>query len=820
MSTLWQDLRYSARILARNPGFTVVVVLTLALGIGANTAMFSVVNAVLLRPLPYDDPDRLVGVWQSYPKKGWNSVGVSPPDFAVWKDQNQAFSHIAAITSESFNLTGVDEPERVVGYRVSASIFQVLRVEAALGRTFLPDEDQPGQDNVVILNHSLWQRRFGADPSVIGKTLTLNGRSYTVVGITPSDFRLPQRVDGPLVPLALGPKELSDSQRGLRYLQAIARLKPVVLLEQAQAEMKSIARRLEQEYPETNTGWGVDIIPLGRAGGFNFLRLALLVLFGAVGFVLLIACANVVNLLLARATTRQKEISIRTALGAGRWRLIRQLLTESVLLAALGGAVGVLLALWSIDLIVATSPLWLHTMYEIDLDESVLVFAVLISLLTSAIFGLAPVLAASKTDPNESLKEGGRTSREGFRGHRLRAALVVSQIALAVLLLVGAGLLLRSFVKILNVDPGFNPQNLLTMRVALPESKYPNTHQRLAFFEQTFRRIKGLPGVDSATAASNLGDGPGRLFQPEGRAALRSGEEPGAGYQLVSPNYHRAMGIPLLKGRFLTKRDTEGAVPVAIVNETLARRYWPDQDPVGEYLTISPPINDPDKRNQPLSRLIVGVVKDVKQILWAEQFPHIYVPYTQENLTEMTLVIRTASEPMNMAPAVQREILAVDKDQPVYHVQTMEEYFSDSVSFQRFNMFLIGIFASLAMILAAVGIYGIMNYSVTQRTHEIGIRMALGARPFAVVKLVVKQGMVLTLLGLCIGLAVALALTKVLSSMFQMSLGTVFLYEVTPTDPLTFVGVSVLLAGVALLACYIPARRATKIDPMIVLRCE
>ncbi len=820
MSTLWQDLCYGARILARNPSFTVVVVITLALGIGANTTIFSVVNAVLLRPLPYDDPDRLVGVWQSYPKKGWDTVGVSPPNFADWRDQNQAFSHIAAMASENFNLTGIDEPERILGYRVSASIFQVLRVEAALGRTFLPDEDQPGQDNVVILNHSLWQRQLGADPSVIGKTLTLNGRSYTVVGVMPSDFRLPQRVDGPLVPLALGPKELSDSQRGLRYLQAIARLKPVVLLEQAQAEMKNIARRLEQEYPETNTGWSVDVIPLGRAGGFNFLRLALLVLFGAVGFVLLIACANVVNLLLAQATTRQKEIAIRTALGAGRWRLIRQLLTESVLLAALGGAVGVLLALWSIDLVVATSPGWLHTMHEIELDGSVLVFAMLISLLTVTIFGLAPALAASKADLNEPLKEGGRTSREGFRGHRLRAVLVVSEVALAMLLLSGAGVLMRSFVNILSVDPGFNPQNLLTMRVALPESKYPNTHQRLAFFEQTFRRIKGLPGVDSVTAASNLGAGPGRLFQPEGRAALRSEEEPGAGYQLVSPNYHRAMGIPLLKGRFLTKRDTGGAVPVAIVNETLARRYWPDEDPVGEYLTISPPINDPDKRNQPLSRLIVGVVKDVKQILWAEQFPHIYVPYPQENLTEMTLVVRTTSEPMNMALAVQREILAVDKDQPVYHIQTMEEYLSESISFQRFYASLMGIFASLAVILAAVGIYGIMNCSVVERTREIGIRMALGARPRAVIKLVVKQGMVITLLGLCIGLAAALTLIKVLSSMFQMSLGTEYLYHVSPTDPLTFVCVSGLLTGVALVACYIPARRATKADPMVVLKYE
>ena len=819
MSTFWQDLRYGARILARNPGFTVIAIITLALGIGANTAIFSVVNAVLLRPLPYDDPDRLVEVWQSYPKKGWDKISVSPPNFAHWRDQNQAFSHIAAMAYENFNLTGIDEPERILGYRVSANIFQVLRVEAALGRTFLPDEDQPGQDNVVILNHSLWQRQFGADPSVIGKTLTLNGRSYTVVGIMPPDFRLPLKVDGPLVPLALGPKELSDSQPGL-YLQAIARLKPVVLLEQAQAEMKNIARRLEQEYPETNTGSSVDVIPLGRAGGFEFLRLALLVLFGAVGFVLLIACANVVNLLLARATTRQKEISIRTALGAGRWRLIQQLLTESVLLAVLGGAVGVLLALWSIDLVVAIAPWWLHTMYEIELDESVLVFAVLISLLTGAIFGLAPALAASKVDLNEPLKEGGRTSREGFRGRRLRAALVVSEVALAMLLLVGAGLLMRSFVKILSVDPGFNPQNLLTMRVSLPESKFPDARHRVDFYEQVLRRAESLPGVKSVSVVSNLGGGEFRLFQPEGRAAQTSGEEPFAGYQLVSPDYHRAVGIPLLKGRFLTKQDTGGAVPVAIINETLARRYWPDEDPVGEYLTISTPFNDPDKRNQPLPRLIVGVVKDVKQILWAEQSPHIYVPYLQENSTDMILVVRTASEPMNMAPAVQREILAVDKDQPVYHVQTMEEYLSESVSFHRFYTSLIGIFAGLALILAAVGIYGVMNYSVTQRMHEIGIRMALGAQPRAVIKLVVKQGMVMTLLGLCIGLAAALALTKVLLSMFQMSIGTEFLYEVTSTDPLTFVGVSVLLAGVALLACYIPARQATKIDPMAVLKYE
>ncbi len=801
MRTFVQDVRYGLRMLGKNPGFTVVAVTALALGIGANSAIFSVVNAVLLRPLPYKDPGRLVKVWETYPQ--FPKVEASVPNLLDWKAQNHVFEEIAAYrTGENgFNLTGVGEPERIQGTFASASLFPLLGMQAALGRTFLPKEDKPGGEPVVILSHRLWQRRLGSDPSLIGKAVTLNGRSYMVVGVMPRGFAFPSWAELWMPMGQMGTDELTS--RVYHPLEVIARLKPGITLMQAEAEMDTISHRLQQQYPKTNRGWNVRLVPLDQELLGN-LRRALLVLLGATGLVLVIACANVANLLLARAAARQKEIAIRAALGAGRWRLTRQLLTESVLLSFLGGALGLLLALWVLDLLVALGPTEIPGVKEIGIDARVLGFTVLISFLTGAIFGLVPALQVSKTDLNETLKEGARTSTSGFHGSRLRSPRVVSEVALALVLLVGAGLLIKSFLRLLRVDPGFNPHRVLTLRIDLPDSKYSSNDRIAAFYQQLSQRIKTLPGVETVGMINYLPLSPESTnrtrFTVEGRPVSEFETLPVAELRSINPDYFRAMRSPLLKGRYFI--DTE-KVSVCIINETMARRFFPHEDPIGKR------VNTGDLAPQPFWLSIIGVVGDVRHFGLDDRARFdVYVNSTE---SEMYLVVRTASDPLSLAPAVRREVQAVDKDVPVSNVTTMDQILSNSLSSRRFSMLLLGIFAGLALILAAVGIYGVISYSVTQRTHEIGIRMALGAERSDVLRLVVRQGMVLTLAGVGAGVAGSLALTRFLSSL---------LYEVRPTDPATFVSISLLLTGVALLATYIPARRATKVDPMVALRYE
>jgi putative ABC transport system permease protein len=807
LGDLWQDLRYGLRMLVKNPGFTTVAVIALALGIGANSAIFSVVNTVLLRPLPYTDPDRLVMVWEDDTKHGYPRDTPAAANYIDWRDQNQVFEGMAAIANLSFNLTGDGEPERIDGRRVSANLFSLLGVEPYLGRAFLPEEDQPGGHRVVIMSHGLWQRRFGSDMKIIGKPLTLNGESFTVVGVMPPDFRFPSREDELWVPIAFSSKEAAN--RGRHYLEVVARTKPGVTLQQAQAEMNTIAARLQQQYPDRNTDLGAAVVPLHEQV-VGDIKPALLVLLGAVGFVLLVACANVANLLLARAAGRQKEIAVRVALGASRLRLLRQFLTESILLAALGGGVGLLLSLWGVNLLKAFIPESIAQARAITIDARVLGFTLLVSLLTGLIFGLAPAMQASKFNLNETLKEGGRDSAAGRRGNRIRGLLVIAEVAVSLILLIGAGLLINSFLRLRNVDPGFRADKLLTMRVVLPELKYPDQTRRSAFYTDLVRRIEALPGVRSAAVTNWIplvrqGDSVG--ISIEGRPAPAPGKEPIVVTRVISPHYFRTMGIQLLQGRQFDERDRADSAPVVVISETMARRFWPGEDPLGKRLTPGSPESPDDWLT------VIGVVKDVRQFeLGADPKPQMYLTYTQADFfAPRHLVVSTDVEPLGLAAAVRGTVWEIDKDQPVSNISTMEDVLSESIARQRFSMLLLGIFATVALVLAAVGIYGVMSYSVAQRTREIGIRMALGAQRSDVLKLAVGQGLKLVSIGVLIGLAGAFILTRVMSSL---------LFGVSATDPPTLITISLVLISVAVLASYIPARRATKVDPLVALRYE
>jgi len=814
MGTLIQDVRYGLRMLVKNPGFTAVAVITLALGIGANTAVFSVVNAVLLRPLPYKDAGRLVVVWEQNPERGWYRNIVSAANFVDWRKQNHVFTQMAAIDPQrTFNLTGGGEPEEVWGEQVTTNLFSLLGVRPVLGRDFLPEEDKPGGPRVVILSYGVWQRRYGGDASLVGKQISLNNDSYTVVGIMPADFYFPPfwreliRVE-----LWVPGLDLSNPVRTDHADVALARLKPGVSPTQAQAEMDTIARGIQQQYPE-DKGWGVGLVAL-REQAVGDTRPALLVLFGAVGFVLLIACANVANLMLARATTREKEVAIRTALGAKRTRLIRQFLTESLVLAILGGALGLLLAAWSVQILVALSPkgalgLGGAGVDNVAISGGVLAFTIAAAVATGIAFGVAPALAVSKPDLNQSLKEGGRSSGDGSRRNRLRSALVVWEFALALVLLVGAGLMIKTLVRLGQVDLGFNPQNVLTMRIALLGSRYKEPGAQAEFFKQLLERMKSLPGVRWASVSRGLPvEGwNGMGFVTEENPSPPPNEEPDANYLVIGPDYFRVMGVPLLEGRLFTDQDTNESARVVIVNEKLARKQWPGQDPIGRRLRM-------DGNNNSPWLTVVGVVGNVRtQWPFPDFLSELYVPYTQYPwlLFPRHLIVRTVSNPTGLATAIAHEVKALDKDQPVSDIRSLDQLVAEAVAQQRFAMVVLGAFASLALVLAAVGIYGVMAYSVTQRTHEIGLRMALGAQPGDVLSLVVGRGLILTLVGVGAGLAGALALTRFLSSL---------LYEVRPTDFGTFAAVSLLLIGVALLASYIPARRATKVDPMVALRYE
>jgi putative ABC transport system permease protein len=807
MQTLLQDLRYGARMLMKTPGFTLIAVLTLALGIGANTAIFSVVNRVLLSRLPYKDMGRLVWVWGSNPQQGDDIDRVSPPDLADWRAQNTVFEDLAATDDALYNLAGIGEPESLFGYCLAANFFQVMGLQPALGRAFTPEEDRAGAPGVVLLSYRLWQRRFGADPNALGRSVTLNGVPHTIIGVMPPGFQHPQHQDlwTPLRLNSLDANEAND--RSYRYLRVVGRLKSGVTLEQAQMEMSRVARRLADQHPDTNAGHGVKIVSL-REQIAGDIKPTLLALLGAVGFVLLIACANVANLFLARSTARRREIAVRTALGAWRGRLIRQFLTESVLLALVGGALGLLLTLWTANLLVALFPnnvvnLNIPVVEEIPIDGRVLGFSLLISLLTGVIFGLAPAWQASKLDLSRALKEGGANTAAGMSGRRMRGLLVVTEMALAVLLLIGAGLMIKSFWRLLQGDLGLNPKNVLTMEVFLSSEKYSGEQQRRAFLQDVMRRIENLPGVEQAGATNFLpltGFSNSVSFSIEGRPAPRPNEEPSADNRMVTERYFRTMGIRLLRGREFDERDREGAPPVVIINETMARRYWPNEEPIGARINLG----------QGNRAEIVGVVNDVKTIGLEEQtHPDIYRPYAQAPFPLIAFAVRADGDPLSLVAAVKNSIYAVDKDQPVFKVITMEKLAAESITLRRVSMLLVGGLSALALILAAIGIYGVMSYTISQQRREIGLRLALGAQTSDVLKLVIGQGMKPALFGMIIGLFASFALARLIKGL---------LFGVSATDPAIFIAISILLGGVALVACWIPARRATKVDPMVALR--
>jgi putative ABC transport system permease protein len=813
IETLIQDLRYGLRTLMRSSGFAFVAVLTLALGIGSHTAIFSVVNGVLLRPLPYYEAERLVMVWADRPilqaQIGLPDFPVAVADFIDWRNQNQVFEQMAAIFPTRMNLTSGGEPESVITLRATASLFPLLGARFVVGRAFLPEEDRAGAGRVVI-SHGLWQQRYGADPNIIGQKIILDNYAYTVIGVTAPDFQFPRRGEIPVyygvtgkvdlyLPIAFTPEQMNN--RRVNPLTVIARLKPGISLQQASAEMNTIARRLTEQYPVTNTDKGVRLVPLQQQA-VGKARIALLVLLSAVGFVLLIACANVANLLLARAAGRQKEMAIRTALGANRWRVVQQLLTESLLLAISGGAAGLLLAWWGVELLLAIAPDNLPRAYDIRLDTRVAGFTLLISLLTGIVFGLLPALQSSKIDLGETLKEGGRDAA-GLLRRRLRGFLVVSEVALAFVLLIGAGLLIRSFARLTEVDPGLDPRGVLTMDIALPFAKYRDG-RGLTFFQQTLERVRALPGVEAAATVFPLPLSGGHTsggFAIEGRQSPTD-QTFNAGFRFISPDFFKTFRIPLIKGRLLTESDGAKTPPVVVVNESLTRIYFPNEDPLGKRITP----------NGDVARVIVGVVEDVKHSALDKQAkPELYRAIAQFPVTFMTLAVRTSGDPMQMLAAVREQVWAVDKDLPIINIETMERLMAKSVAPRQFNLLLLGAFALVGLALAGVGLYGVMSYTVMQRTREIGVRMALGANSGDVLRLVIGEGMKLALIGALLGLGGALALMRLLKSL---------LFDVSATDPLTFIVIATVLIIVALLACWIPARRATKLDPMTTLRSE
>jgi putative ABC transport system permease protein len=802
MGTLLQDLRYGFRTLLQRPGFTVIAALTLALGIGANTAIFSVINGVLLRPLPYKDPDRLVMLWESNSQR--RNVHVSHLNFIDWREQNRSFESISACTGRwggPSTVTGGSEPDRAYTVGVYPDFFNVLGVAPLVGRTFSPEESNAGTTPVIVISYRFWQRRLGGDPDLADKRLKVGDRDFNVIGVMPADFSFPAETD-----LWLSQGQFGDetSERGSHNYQVIARLKPNVSLDQARADMSDIAARLEQQYPLSNQGMGAAVISLVDQV-VGSVRPALLVLLAGVGFVLLIACANVANLLLARAMARQKEIAVRTALGATRLRIVRQLLTESALLSAVGGALGLLLGYWLVNTLVALSPGTIPRINEVSLDGLTLAFTVGVSLLTSLLFGLLPALRVSKPDLQEALKQGGRTSTSGSSSS-LRGLLVISEVALTLVLLIGAGLLIKSFWRLLEVDPGFNPENALTMQVSLPSSEYKQEHQTVDFYRRLFQRIESLPGVESAGMINNLPMGGVNIngpFQIEGEADMRGY----GGFRVVSPGYFRAMGIPILRGRAFTEEDNESATAVAIISQRIANATWPDEDPIGKRIR-SGMDNRPD-----VWMTIVGVSGDVRHSgLDVNTTAELYVLYMQRpwRARDMTVIVRTTNDTANIVSALRSEVGAMDRSLPL-SFERMEQVFSRSVANRRYNMILLGAFAVAALLLSVLGIYGVMSYTVTQNTREIGVRMALGAQARDVLKLVVGHGLALALTGVAVGVVIALGLTRLMSSL---------LYGVTATDATTFVIVPAVLVMVALLACYLPARRATKVDPMVALRYE
>jgi len=813
MGTIWQDLRYGARMLRKQPGFTLIAVLTLALGIGANTAIFTVVNGVLLRPLPFRESGRLMSVWSTDTRRAESKSWTSYPDFVDLRAQSRSFERLAAWTEIDHTLTEGEEPQRVRCAWVTADLFALLGVSPKLGRAFDAAEFKADQ-HVVILSHALWQRRFGAAPDLPGRQLSINEMSYTVVGVLPAGFQFPLQGEAFEVWMPLPDRaEGIHGRREAQVLEVIGRLKPNVTTQQAQAELETITAALRAQYPETNKFTGARVVPaLEELTGD--LRRPLLVLFGAVGCVLLIACVNVAGLLLARGATRQREMAVRAALGAPRSRIIRQLLTESLLLACLGGGLGVLLAAWGVDALLALSPGDLPRLEEVGLDGRVLGFTLLLSLLTGVLFGLAPAWSASKIDLTTSLKEGARGATDGATGRRLRSALVVAEVALALVLLAGAGLLTKSFWRLRQVDPGFDPRNVLTLRLSLDGYKYKTPAEWADWFRRLQERLQTIPGVRGASVVMpvplhglKLFDGLTFPFEIEGRPMEKS-ERPRIGGYDIQPGYFRTLGIRLVAGRDFTPRDDAQAPPVVIINEEFARRYFPNENPLGHRLRIDSSLD----AAPPPMREVVGVVGDVKgSRLDAGVRPEVYTPHAQDPFNEMYVAVKTDSDPRGFVRAVRAAVSELDPHQAFYDVRTLDERRDASIAQQRYSMLLLAIFAALALTLTAVGLYGVVAYTVTQRTHEIGIRVALGAEPRDVFRLVITRGMALVFAGMAIGLVASLALTRLVEGL---------LYGVSATDPVTFMVISLLLAGVALVACYLPARRATKVDPMVALRYE
>ena len=817
METLLQDLRYGARMLLRGRAVTAVAIIALALGIGANTAIFSVVNAVLLRGLPYKNADQLVMIWEtnSEVQIGFDLLPVSIAAFADWQNQGESFEAVSILDANRYAFTGSGTPERVGGARVSASFFDLMSVTPIMGRTFSPEEDKPGANTVVVISHALWQSRFGADADVCGKTIMLDGRSYTIIGVMPKGFQFPKTEDLPSyfqtsaqsdlwTPIGLTGEQLAN--RESHNKSVIARLKPGITVARAQSEIEAISNRIAEQYPEAR-GWGAKVV-LMKEQLVGDLRVALFVLLGAVGFVLLIACANVANLLLARAASRQKEIAVRSALGASRLRIIRQLLTESVMLSLAGGVIGILLAVWGINVLLAISPSSIPRKHEISIDGYVLAFTFTVSLVTGVLFGLAPAFQVSRFNLSETLKEGARGSTAGHAP--LRSLLVVAEVALSLVLLIGAGLLLNSFSRLLGINPGFDPKNVLAMKISVGPSYEDDDQKQVRLFQQIIEKVKALPGVESAGAVSDLPLGGGEeidQFTVEGLPAPSNySDTPLADFRFIDDGYFSTLKIPLVAGRNFSEQDIKTAPPVIIINESFARRFFADNDPIGKR------VKPGDYESRAPWATIVGVAKDVKHTtLEQETRPQLYFPYQQKLWGMLTIVARSNSGAKSLSAAMRNAVWEVDKDQPITSLRMMEEYLADSVSQKRFNAILLAAFAIVAMLLASVGIYGVMSYTVTQRTHEIGIRIALGAKQRDVFKIVVGQGLKLTLAGVAIGLGAAFALTRLMESL---------LYNVSATDPVTFIVISIVLAGVALGACFVPARRATKVDPMVALRYE
>jgi putative ABC transport system permease protein len=811
MEIVLQDLRYANRRLRKSPGFAVVAVLTLALGIGANSAIFSVVNAVLLRSLPFAEPDRLVAFGTIKHGEEPRAGSLSPPDFMSLRDHTRTLTDVAALSYGGATLTGGGEPERVDAAWVSAGFFELLGATPVLGRTIRPEENQPGNTGVAVLGHGFWQQHLGGDSAIVGQTITLNGVTRTVVGVAPPGFGFPEN-RALWAPLQYDETFSSETDRNRRaqWLSVIGRVQPGVPLERARAEVQSLAAQLEQEFPQTNTNVTLATLSLHEVM-VGEVRTPLLILLGAVGLVLLIACANVANLLLARAAARQGEMAVRAALGAGRGRLVRQLLTESVLLGLVGGVVGLLLAHWGTALLVALRPAGIPRLDDVGVDGTVVGFTFLVALLTGVVFGLIPALQATRSDLVASIREAGRGALGGRQGQRTRSALVVAEMALAVMLLVGAGLLMRSFLQLQRVDPGFRPEQTLALDLSLPTRRYPEDEQRIAFYGTLLERIEGLPGVRSAGAVNLLPMGDDRFvlsFAVEGRPTPPPGEQPTLEVRVATPEYFRTMGIPLLRGRDFAEADRADAPQVVVINETTAQRFFAGEDPIGQRVRTGWGIGE----DHFAGGEIVGVVGDVRQLGPGKEFiPELYLPSTQVPESDLSVVVRTAGDPLALAKAIRAEVRALDANLPVSNLRTLDQVLSRAVAQPRFYLLLLGAFAAVALVLAAIGIFGVMSYSVVQRTREIGIRVALGANPGAVLRMVVGRALWLALGGVAVGLLGALALSRLLGSL---------LFGVSATDPLTFAGVAALLTSVALLATYLPARRATRVDPMVALRSE